>query len=113
MELVKVNEKTKIDVRTGTIYECTCYELGQYEVDHKVKTRDGEVISDRVEVCRDWTRKFLPQIDFEEDYYGTGHRVFTVRTSGFTELEAEDIREAIAGLQEALEAVEILTKQFC
>lgn len=113
MELVKVSDKTKIDISTGSVYETTFYELGGYEVEHRVKTRDGEVVRDRVIVERDWTRKYLPQIDFDENYYGTGHRVFTARTMGFGELDADEIREAIAGMQEALEAVEILTKQFC
>lgn len=113
LELVKIDERTKIKLQGGIVYEATFYEIGRYQVEHYVKTLESGKVFDRVNVCPDWTEEYLPEIEFDDEYEGHEWRRFYIQTASYGPLEPDDIREVVAGYQEALEVVEVLTEAFC
>lgn len=110
LELRKISERNKIDLSDNTVYENITYEIGDYEVEHIITTFEDGTVWDRVQVNNPFDLDFIPQIYFEA--VGTD-REFLVETKPYGELQIEDIKEIIDGYQQAIDVVEILTKEFC
>ena len=82
------------------------YEIGNYQV--KALTYSW---GDRVEVRGTNKERYLPDIycrtDDEGEIVG-----FEVQTTSYGALPADEIKKVIDGLNEAIEVVDILTKEF-
>ena len=115
MELVKINERTKTDEENGVTYIGTEYSIGDYQVERIEKHyKDGEMV-ENIHVSASWedrNEKFLPEIYFNDDWFGTKKKHFDIQTSSYGALAPEEIEKVIAGYQQAVEVVETLTDKF-
>ena len=113
MEL-KVTARRAME-ENGTKHEGTAYELGRYKVDKYIATYETGYVYKRIIVSVPWEERenYIPEIYYEDDYYGTHTPRFEIQTAAYGALSPEEIAKVIAGYQEALEAVKILTKEFC
>lgn len=90
-------------------YECTDYTLGHYLVSHYIATyTDGDV---RERFVISGHSRYLPEIYFEDGCFGEEKR-FEIQTRAYGTMTVDKIKEVVAGYQRAIEAVEILTKEF-
>lgn len=109
MKLVKLDERS--EVVDGAKYTEIKYELGRYKFDYDVaeyKDRKVERFSFNGGI---FDENYLPQIYFEERF--GCERFFSIMTTSYGSLKTEEIKKVIEGYQEAVEAVEILEKEFC
>ena len=116
MTLKQVDYKTKEE--NGNKYEATTYTLGEnYMVEKYIRTYDsGATITDIQVGYKDWRKareNYLPEIHYLEDFFGKTEPRIEIQTTSYGALNPEEIKKVIAGYQEALEAAEILTKEFC
>lgn len=115
MNLIKKEYKTKVE--NGTKYEATEYSLGEhYEVEMYVTTYESGTVCRRIYVnvsYEDRHENYIPEIYFEENYFGKHMTRFEIQTASYGAMNPEEIQKVIAGYQEAVEAVEVLTKEFC
>lgn len=111
MSLVKVD--SKFEVAEGKTYRGDYFKLGQYEVEKYTVTYENGSFYKRISVTKDWNNRFLPDIYYSEDIFGRRDPKFTIETTAYGALKPEEIKKVIEGYQEALEAVEILTANFC
>ena len=114
MELVKVDSKVKISLKDGTVREYNSFKLGKYEVEEYTVTtyEDGKSYK-RVAVSKDWDERYLPEINYCDDILGEKAPEFKIQTTAYGALKPEEIEKVVEGYKEALEAVEILTANFC
>ena len=100
------------DQKTGRKTECQAFRVGRYEVDQTTVTFvDGESYT-IIRVAGDWNERYLPEIYYcDGPMYEKAH--FRIQTTSYGWLEPEEIKEVIAKYQEAVEVVEVLTKEFC
>ena len=115
MTLNSIDYKQKVD--GGKRYERTEFTLGEhYRVVKNVTIyEDGEVYK-RFSVnmsFEDRHNNYIPEIYYEDGIFGDEKPEFRIQTAGYGAMDAETIKKIIAGYQEALEAVEILNKNFC
>ena len=113
MELVKVDSKVKISLNDGTVRENNYFKLGKYEVEEYTVTYDDGKSYKRIAVSEDWNERYLPRIEYCDDILGEKAPEFKIQTTAYGALKPEEIKKVIEGYQEALEAVEILTANFC
>lgn len=114
MTLVKVDSKVKISLKDGTVRENNSFKLGKYEVEEYTITycEDGKSYK-RVAVSEDWNERYLPRIEYCDDILGEKAPEFKIQTTAYGALKPEEIEKVVEGYKEALEAVEILTANFC
>ena len=95
MKLKMVNEvKSKGKTYRG-------YELGLYEVEETI-FESGYA---SIRVSKDWKEEYLPEI-YERN------NGFAIQTTSYGSLQAEELKKVIAGYEYAMEAVEILNREF-
>lgn len=115
MTLTSINYKTKEE--NGERYELTEFTLGEhYTVKRYITRYEDGTVRKSYEVNTDWNdsrENYIPKIYYSEDWFGKSMPRFEIQTNSYGALDAESIKKVIAGYQEALEAVEILTKNFC
>lgn len=109
MELIKTNYK-ELD-HDGIHYETTEYDLGGYEVEYYTATK-GSDRRERIHVSVKDRRSYLPEIYYEDDFYGKDKKWFDIQTTSYGAMTPDKIKEVVAGYEQALEAVAILTKEF-
>ena len=83
------------------------YELGSYQV--SVITYDDGWHN--VWIKTDNSNRYLPEIYPIDDMDGNVHG-FRIQTTSYGALQPDQIRKVIEGMEEAIKAVEILTKEF-
>lgn len=103
MKYELVLESTK-DVAHGKF---SIYKIGGYTVSRMDYTAGAICMNIREE--RDWS---LPTIYCQTNPDGDVLTGFNIQTASFGALSPDDIRKLIAGYNEALEVVAILTKEF-
>ena len=111
MELTKINhyEKDAEDKH----YEATEYELGEHVVTRYIPTDvNKEWTLERFDIEAKDRNGYLPQIYFDDGFYGEDKKWFEIQTTSYGALTPDKIKEVIAGYEEAMEAVAILTKEF-
>lgn len=113
MELIKVDERTRIDLESGRTCEAETYKIGRYEVDHYVVTYEDGDGYERICVSGEWKAEYLPDIQYEDGRWGEEKKCFKIQTTAYGALNPEEIKKVIAGYNEAMEVVAILTEKFC
>ena len=115
MTLCTINHLEKVE--NGVKYEKDEFTLGKhYKVERYIsRYEDGDV---RKRICvhlslKDERDNYIPKIYYEDDFFGTSKPRFEIQTTAYGSMNPEEIKKVIAGYQEAIEAVEILTKNFC
>lgn len=84
------------------------YVIGKYEVCVTTFESGYRYIDTRVDRI---DNRFIPEIYCRDDF--EGHILgFEIQTTSYGALSADEIKQVIAGYNEALEVVEILTKEF-
>ena len=115
MTLCTINHMEK--VVDGKKYERDEFTLGKhYRVVRNItRYQDGDVLKRfRVETSyEDRYENYFPEIYYEDDIFGEYKPQFKIQTTSYGAMNPEEIKKVIAGYQEAMEAVEILTKNFC
>lgn len=84
------------------------YDLGSYEVS-TITFNSGAVL---ITITPDRTKPYLPEIYEKEDPIDGHITCFKIQTTSYGALLPEEIRKVIDGLEEAMEAAEILTREF-
>ena len=115
MTLTSINYKSKEE--NGKTYTMTEYTLGSHYTVARYTTKyESGAFLIRIEVRADYKERrdnYLPEIYYHDDFFGESKPRFEIQTTSYGALSAEEIKKVIAGYNEALEAVEILTKNFC
>lgn len=115
MELKYVDYKSKLE--DGKLYGSTRFGINEhYSVEVYNIFKDGEEIYRRVGVevsYEDRHENYIPEIYYQDDFYGESKPRFEIQTTAYGAKSPEEIQKVIAGYQEALEVVELLTKHFC
>ena len=93
---LKMVKEMKNEGRTYQLYT-----LGKYEVD--VTTFESGYAS--IKVSKDWKEEYLPEI-YERN------NGFAIQTTSYGSLQTEELKKVIAGYEYAMEAVEILNREF-
>lgn len=93
--------------RRGTDRTLKCYELGSYEVSVLTYDNGWQSISIRTDRSNRYQPEIYPRDDMEGNVIG-----FDIQTTSYGALQADQIRKVIEGLEEAIQAAEILTKEF-
>ena len=94
------------------------YELGLYEVEETIFESGYSIVriskDFRIESTRAyWFAEYLPEI-FERgnEGFGSSSPHFVISTTSYGALKPEEIKKVIAGYNYAMEAVEILNREF-
>lgn len=115
MTLTSIAYRTK--EQDGKRYEGTTFILGEHYTVERYITRyeNGNVYKRySVNVRRDDRHEnYIPEIYYWDDIFGEEKPRFEIQTTSYGALSPEEIKKVIAGYNEAVEAVEILTKNFC
>ena len=112
LELIKINEETKIDLQHNTTKEWTEYRIGRYTVDHIVYTNENGYSTTRISVTKDWDSEYLPTIYYENMFDSDEDKYFTIQTTAYGAKKPDEIKYIMAGYQEAIEVVKVLTENF-
>lgn len=112
LKLEKVWEHTKIRLGDNTTIVKEIYEIGHYEVERTTETYEDATTKEWFRTGRDTAAEFIPEIDFQSDPAETPESEFVVITPGRWTLTAKELEQLIAGYQEALDVVRILTEAF-
>lgn len=106
----------KMKIEDGKTYFADAWTLGNHYYVERFTTvyPDG---SKWTRICvsteyKDARENYIPDIYYQEDWYGEHDPKFEIQTSAYGSMNPEEIKKVIAGYQEAIEAVEILTKEF-
>lgn len=115
--LLKAEDYRKTE-QNGVQYEGTTYTLGDYyEIEKYVRTyEDGTGVETIYVNHKDWKvarENYIPEIYYKNDFFGERKPRFEIQTTSYGAMDTEEIQKVIKGYQEAIEAVEILTKAFC
>lgn len=110
MELRKVDERTKISLVDNITKTGITYEIGGYEIDQYITVNEDGRKWESFRVGRNMDEWYLPDLEFGNDGYS---KDFQIVTKDYGVLTPEEVEEVIKGYQEAVEAVRILTKEFC
>ena len=115
MKLMSYDYKT-LD-KDGKHYESTLFTLGaHYKVERYVTTYEDGSVYKRISVevsYEDRHENYIPKIYYDDDFFGERKPRFTIETTSYGDMGVDEIAKVIAGYKEAVEAVEILTKNFC
>ena len=84
------------------------YTIGKYQIEVTNYSNGNRYITIRVDR---FTNRFIPEIYCKDNFEGK-ILGFEIQTTSYGALNAEAIQKVIAGYNEALEVVEILTKEF-
>lgn len=93
--------------RRGDGKTLKCYDLGSYQVSVITYDNGWQNISIRPDRSKRYQPEIYPRDDMEGNVIG-----FDIQTTSYGALHPEQIRLVIEGLEEAVKAVEILTKEF-
>lgn len=93
--------------RRGDERTLKAYELGSYEVSVITYDSGWQSISIRPDRQNRYLPEIYPRDDLEGHIFG-----FDIQTTSYGALPADQIRKVIEGLEEAIKAAEILTKEF-
>lgn len=115
MTICTISHKEKVS--EGRKYERDEYALGKHYTVVRNITRyeDGDKRT-RIYVdisYEDRHDNYIPEIYYEDDIFGEFKPEFKIQTTSYGSKDPDEIKKIIAGYQEAVEAVEILTKNFC
>lgn len=109
MELKKVGEWTKIRLGDNTVIVKEVFEIGHYEIERTTETYEDGTQKEWFRTARDTDAEFCPEIEFQSV---GGEREFVAITPGSWEVTVDELKQLIAGYQEALEAIGVLTEAF-
>lgn len=89
------------------------FKVGRYFVRRTISPMsDGEVWT-RIQVQGDRDAEYLPPIQYDDDVWSDNPNPrFEIQTTAYGAKGVEDIEKVIAGYQEALEVVNLLTEKF-
>lgn len=115
MTLCTISHKEKIE--NGRKYERDEYTLGKHYTVVRSITRfeDGDIFK-RIFVnisYEDRHDNYFPEIYYDDDILAEQKGEFKIQTTSYGSMSPDEIKKVIAGYQEAIEAVEILTQNFC
>lgn len=89
------------------------FRVGRYFVRRTGRPMEDGTIWTNITVNKDNEARFLPDVYYEDDWFSDDPKpCFKIQTTAYGALEAEDIEKVIAGYNEALEAVKMLTARF-
>ena len=96
-----------------TKYERDIYEFGNYQVIRDLSIYESGKTHERFSVNPNRKMDYLPEIYFNYDIFGDADtREFRIQTTSYGSLSPADIQKVIAGYNEAVEVVSILTEKF-
>lgn len=111
MELKFIERKEAQDERGN--YKRDEYRIGNYVVFREMSFYNTGSIFDRIQVIQNREVDYIPEIYFNYDIFGEKDtREFKIQTTSYGSLSPEEIQKVIAGYNEALEVVNILTEKF-
>lgn len=115
MTLMAIDYKEK--TQDGNKYESTTFALGKYYMVRRFVTRfeDGSVYKRFcVEASyEDRHDNYIPEIYYDDGLFGDEKPRFEIQTVSYGAMSSKEIEKVIAGYTEAVEAVRILTMNFC
>lgn len=98
----------------GTRYVRATYSLGAYTVMVDDSFYQNGTSRRSIDVSEPWHfRSYNAQIYYRCDPFGKAAPTFEVQTTSFGALSVEEFRKFLEAQHEALEAVEILNREFC
>lgn len=114
MELRQVESGTKF-YEGGEVRRFDRFEIGGYTVNKLtvMNNAEGKVEYTSISVCPDMEERYLPEIRYEDGFWTTEKPKFTIQTTAYGALDSAEIHKVVAGYQQALQVVEVLTKNFC
>lgn len=95
--------------------EQTVYMAGSYEIYRQCRTnnKSGDV-DYYYSINEDSSNnRYLPPVSYDSGFFSGGTPKFEIQTIAYGALGVDEIRKVMAGYQEAVELVELLTKSFC
>lgn len=95
----------------STRYE---YAIGNYRAYKDVTVyKNGSNPYESIFIAKNWELRYLPDIYFHNLFYKKDdEKTFTIQTTSYGSLNAEEIQKVVEGYQEALEVVKVLTESF-
>lgn len=110
MKLEKILEKSKrFDDHLTTLEN---YTLGAYDISKFVNTYDAGYTLTSFTIRANGLDRYMPEISYDDGIWGNGEKKFEIQTTAYGAMKADEIEKVIAGYQEAVEVVRILTKEF-
>ena len=110
LRLVKEKKMEAEEVkRTYRQYQIGAYEVDVVDYNFEDKANDYRSIS----VQKDFYADFLPEIFFYGIHFGEVKNEFKIQTTSYGAMDPEGIKKVIAGYEEAMQIVEVLTEAFC
>ena len=103
LELVDHRIKFADDVRALDIFK-----IGSYTVNRVTVHEGGKLVWSNVTVFS--KSDYAPEIRYDD---WSDKKQFKIQTTAYGALDAEEIKKVIAGYEEALEVVKVLTEKFC
>ena len=88
------------------------YKIGEYTIDCCVYNAGTESQRKTIDVYKDYSNRFLPEIFFDGRRYGETVNEFRIQTTSYGSLKPEEIKEVMKGYETALAVVEILKKEL-
>lgn len=85
------------------------YTIGKYEVCASTYGDGGKLVTVSI---NKFEHEFMPEICTRDNLFRGEIYGFEIQTTAYGSLNSDDIRKVIAGYNEALEVVEVLTKEF-
>ena len=110
MELKFIEHKEAQDERGN--YKRDEYRIGNYVVFREMSFYNTGSTFERIQVIPNREVDYIPEIYYDYSLFGDVVRSFKIQTTSYGSLSPEDIQKVIAGYNEALEIVNILTEKF-
>lgn len=110
MTMNLISSKTKF-YENGEIRRCDIFELGKYEVKRLTVFQGAKVVYKDFTISTE--EEYLPTIQYNDGFFSKDAPGFTIQTTAYGAKGVKEIEKIIAGYQEAVEAVKVLTINFC
>lgn len=109
LKLIKHNEAYE----EKTKYERYVYEIGNYSVIRDLSVYESGGIYESYNITANSGMDYLPEIYFQNHLKGTDiAKEFKIQTTSYGSKSTEIIQQIIDGYKEAIEVVNVLTKNF-
>lgn len=104
LNLVEHNMK----IEDGIVYTADTFDCGNYTIERYAQ--NGKVTN--IYVDKDESVEYLPTVSYRCRWTGNEDPEFVIQTTAYGAKPVGEIEKVIAGYQEAVEVVKILTKNF-
>lgn len=113
MTLKQIESRTKF-YKDGEASRVDVFEISHYTVAIYTTMVNMKETYKNITVTADSNELYFPDINYDNHYFEKDQKPeFKIQTTAYGALEAEAIKKVIAGYEEALEVVKVLTEKFC